>query len=72
MYELYIAGAVAMTASRHCERSEAIHDPGLHGLPRYARSDEIGFKVRVRCRPEFILPRRLEKLLGEIGDGKCH
>ncbi|WP_422622786.1 UDP binding domain-containing protein, partial [Rhodoferax sp.] len=23
-----------------CERSEAIHVPGLHGLPRYARSDE--------------------------------
>jgi glyoxylase-like metal-dependent hydrolase (beta-lactamase superfamily II)/8-oxo-dGTP pyrophosphatase MutT (NUDIX family) len=26
-------------AGRHCERSEAIHDPGLSGLPRYARSD---------------------------------
>ena len=24
---------------RHCERSEAIHDVLLHGLPRYARSD---------------------------------
>jgi hydrogenase maturation protease len=26
--------------SRHCDRREAIHDPGLHGLPRCARSDE--------------------------------
>ena len=26
--------------SRHCERSEAIHDFRLHGLPRFARSDE--------------------------------
>jgi GDPmannose 4,6-dehydratase len=27
-------------SGRHCERSEAIHDSGLHGLPRSARSDE--------------------------------
>ncbi len=26
---------------RHCERSEAIHDFQLHGLPRFARSDEV-------------------------------
>ena len=28
-----------MNRFRHCERSEAIHDFRLHGLPRYARSD---------------------------------
>jgi excinuclease ABC subunit A len=27
-------------SGRHCERSEAIHDSGLHGMPRSARSDE--------------------------------
>ena len=26
---------------RHRERSVAIHDPGLHGLPRYARNDKF-------------------------------
>ncbi|MBE0474823.1 MAG: hypothetical protein IBX54_11655 [Rhodoferax sp.] len=28
-------------SDRHCERSEAIHDFQQHGLPRYARSDEV-------------------------------
>jgi len=26
---------------RHCERSDAIHDFRLHGLPRFARNDEV-------------------------------
>src|SRR5665647_1640452 len=28
---------------RHCERSEAIHDPGLHGLPRRCAPRNDGF-----------------------------
>ncbi|MBE0473664.1 molybdopterin-binding protein, partial [Rhodoferax sp.] len=32
--------AVGRILKSHCERSEAIHDSGLAGLPRYARSDE--------------------------------
>ena len=28
------------SSSRHCERSEAIHEFQNHGLPRFARSDE--------------------------------
>ena len=35
----------------HCEQSDVIHVPGLHGLPRFARSDGYRFKVRVRYRP---------------------
>jgi recombination protein RecT len=35
-----VAGAPRNDAVRHCERSEAIHDPGLHGSPRFARDDE--------------------------------
>ena len=31
--------SLSINRLRHCERSEAIHDSGLHGLPRYARSD---------------------------------
>jgi hypothetical protein len=31
----------------------AIHVPGLRGLPRYARSDGVRFKVRVRYRAGF-------------------
>src|SRR5659263_261207 len=27
---------------RHCERSEAIHDPRMHGSPRFARDDGSG------------------------------
>jgi hypothetical protein len=29
------------TLNRHRERSVAIHDFWLHGLPRFARSDEV-------------------------------
>jgi septum formation protein len=32
--------AIKATDSRHCERSEAIHDPKLHGSPRFARDDD--------------------------------
>ena len=42
-----------MNTIRHCERSEAIHDPKLHRLPRYARSDESLFTVCVRYRGRF-------------------
>jgi hypothetical protein len=27
--------------ARHCERSEAIQMLGIHGLPRFARNDEL-------------------------------
>jgi cholesterol transport system auxiliary component len=30
-----------MSRFRHCEQSEAIQDFRMHGLPRYARSDEV-------------------------------
>ncbi|WP_422622763.1 hypothetical protein, partial [Rhodoferax sp.] len=36
----HVADAPFHAQPRHCERSEAIHDSGLHGLPRSARSDE--------------------------------
>ena len=42
-----------MNTFRHCEQSDVIHVPGLHGLPRYARSDGVRFKVRVRYRAGF-------------------
>jgi para-aminobenzoate synthetase/4-amino-4-deoxychorismate lyase len=42
---LEVTGSGSRTAfhepPRHCERSEAIHDSGPHGLPRFARSDDV-------------------------------
>jgi hypothetical protein len=44
---------LSMNTFRHCEQSDVIHVPGLRGLPRYARSDGVRFKVRVRYRAGF-------------------
>jgi uncharacterized radical SAM protein YgiQ len=38
--DCHVADAPFHEQTGHCERSEAIHDSGLHGLPRSARSDE--------------------------------
>jgi hypothetical protein len=40
-----ISGSQAL---RHCERSVAIHEFKLHGLPRFARSDGDCFIIRER------------------------
>jgi GDP-D-mannose dehydratase len=51
-------------SGRHCERSEAIHDSGLHGLPRYARSDSGEVPI-VRIDPRYFRPTEVETLLGD-------
>jgi uncharacterized radical SAM protein YgiQ len=46
--DCHVADAPFHEQTGHCERSEAIHDLRLHGLPRYARSDGAGSKRRSR------------------------
>jgi len=53
---------------RGAEGDAAIHDPGLPGLPRFARNDEE--KPVIRIDPRYFRPTEVETLLGDPAKAK--